>query len=485
MSNERTHPGPFPPRLTVAIAGASGFVGQALVGRLSRSCRVIALGRGEERSEVEARRCDLFSLHDAKEALQGVKVAVYLVHSMMPTARLAQGNFEDFDLVCADNFARAAQAAGVERIVYLGGLIPEGEDLSRHLRSRKEVEATLASRGVPVTTLRAGLVIGAGGSSYQMMKRLVERLPVMVCPRWTTSRTQPIALDDVVELLAYCVTHHEEVDGVHDIGSPDVLSYVEMMHRTAALMGKKIRVLPVPFFTPHLSLWWVSLITGAPMSLVEPLVESLRHDMVARDAEELPARAGLRLKTFDQAMTIALSQEPPASQETPRPSGPRNDGSVRSVQRMTLPEGWDAVHVADEYMRWLPVFFHTAIRVVVDRAGVCQFRVPFLKQSLLELTFVPSQSSADRRFFFITGGLLCRHNPRGRLEFCLVPGRQEVVAAIHDFVPTLPWFFYVATQARVHLFVMQAFGRHLARVRAAPAPPISQAAAGPPVSAHP
>lgn len=464
-------------RLSVAIAGASGFVGRALAARLAPTCRVIALGRGSGASKVdpavESRRCDLFSLRDAEQALQGVEVAVYLVHSMIPNARLAQGNFEDFDLVCADNFARAAQAAGVRRIVYLGGLVPAGDQLSRHLRSRKEVEDALASRGVPVTTLRAGLVIGAGGSSYHMLTRLVSRLPVMICPRWTASRTQPIALEDIVELLAFCVVDPSEQGGCHDVGCPDVISYTDMMERTAALMGKSLRVLHAPFFTPRLSLWWVRLVTGTPMALVAPLVESLRHDMIARDAEKLPARAGLTLATFEQAMARALAAEPRVA--PPPAASSQNDGTVKSVQRLPLPDGWDAALVASEYMRWLPVFFHAAIRVVVDAAGVCRFRVPVLRQPLLELSFVADRSGADRQLFFITGGVLAHPSPRGRLEFRLVPGRQEVVAAIHDFVPTLPWFLYVATQAPFHLMVMRAFGRHLARLQTAALRPLPAA----------
>ena len=185
-------------RKRIAIAGASGFVGRALIEALRADYDVIALTRapGGARSDgVEMRSCDLFNMRDAERALAGADAAFYLVHSMMPSARLTQGRFDDMDLICADNFARGAKAHGVAHITYLGGLLPPPEDLelSRHLESRLEVERTLAAHGAAVTTLRAGLVVGAGGSSFQMMTRLVERLPFMVGPLWTRSLSQAIA----------------------------------------------------------------------------------------------------------------------------------------------------------------------------------------------------------------------------------------------------------------------------------------------------
>jgi len=170
-------------RPKVVIAGASGFVGQALAPELAESFHVIGLSRSVRTPGGgfdEYRSCDLFSLKEAEQALQGAEYAVYLVHNMMPSTRFTQGDFADLDVVCADNFARAAAAAGVKQIVFLGGLIPERAELSKHLQSRSEVEKVLAGHVVPVTTLRAGLILGGRGSSFQIMARLVERLPVMV-----------------------------------------------------------------------------------------------------------------------------------------------------------------------------------------------------------------------------------------------------------------------------------------------------------------
>ena len=280
----------------VVVTGATGFIGAALLPELEHDFHTIGLTRRSREDPgggIEWRRCDLFSLRDAERALEGADIGVYLVHSMLPTARLTQGSFADLDLLLADNFARAAARAGVKRIIYLGGLIPPSdEELSAHLASRLEVEAALASSGVPVTTLRAGLIVGGGGSSLRMLVRLVARLPMMIAPAWTRQPCQPIAVEDVIAILAGCVRDPGTAGETYDIGGPDVLSYREMMHETARILGKRRLIIPVPLFTPALSRLWVTLVTQTPRELVAPLVQSLRHSMVARD-RRLQERLGI------------------------------------------------------------------------------------------------------------------------------------------------------------------------------------------------
>ena len=457
----------------VAIAGASGFVGRALLRALSPAREVIALARKTDGQEqlpgVEWRACDLFNLREAERALSGCEIAVYLVHSMMPTARLTQGSFDDLDLICADNFARAAASNGVRHIVYLGGLLPKtNEKLSRHLESRCEVEQALGSRGVPVTTLRAGLVIGAGGSSFDMMARLVGRLPFMIGPRWTRSLSQGIELSDAVALLAFAMERPGLAGRAYDIAGPDVVSYADMLRMTGAAQGKRTRVITLPIRTVKLSLLWVSLITGAPSALVLPLVESLRHDMVATDGLVLQREAGLEPRPLREALERAVQDEKLAAARGPAPRrSPRRSSLARvcSVQRLRIRAGRSAVWVAEEYVRWLPRFLGPLLRVSVDASRTCRFLLWGLRAPLLVLTFATDRSSPDRQLFYVTGGLLSRESPgaRPRLEFRTVLDGQFVLAAIHDFVPRLPWFIYKYTQAVVHLFVMRAFGRHLAK----------------------
>jgi uncharacterized protein YbjT (DUF2867 family) len=471
----------------VAVAGASGFVGRHLVDRLCADHDVIALGRSAgsgsswRGTSARARSCDLFSLRDAETALQGVDVAYYLVHSMMPTARLTQARFEDMDAIIADNFGRAAALAGVKQIVYLGGLIPSDSELSKHLESREEVETLLGAHGVSVTVLRAGLVVGKGGSSLDIMTKLVQRLPVMVCPSWTDSRTQPIALSDVVELLARCAGHEKVIGRVFDVGGSDVLTYREMMRRTAEVMGVKRTFVSIGMFTPGLSTLWVSLVTGSSRALVGPLVQSLKHPMVAEN-DELARIFGVEPIGFEQALRAAFTDERPGhdgriqTADLIAPVTPVNDDramtrpasdapDVRSIQRLHLDEETDAISVASAYLEWLPHFCRPWLRVDVDAAGVCKFMVRGTKICLLELSYSKERSSRDRALLYITSGVLAliREGDRDRLEFRMLPGGRSVLAAIHDFTPALPWFIYKVTQAQAHLIVMRAFGRHLRR----------------------
>jgi uncharacterized protein YbjT (DUF2867 family) len=467
-------------RPRVVIAGASGFVGRALIPRLADRYELVALSRAPPAnaavaSGVRWERCELFSLRDTTRVLAGADYAVYLVHSMMPSARLTQASFADVDLLLADNFARGAASAGVRQIVYLGGLAAPDSRLSQHLESRLEVERALASQGVPVTAVRAGLVVGAGGSSFQILARLVQRLPVMLCPRWTATRTQPIALPDVAEALARAVGDPTLAGEVLEVGGPDVLTYRAMMQRTAALTGRRPLLLPVPFFTPGLSRLWVTLVTGTPRALVAPLVQSLRHPMVAARAD-LPRLLGRPGLDFDSAVRRALDDEaatPAAKREVQTLDLARErrrlraGRTVRSIQRLPLPPGRDAAWAAREYARWLPRLFGPAIRVDVDDAGSCRFTLRPFGPLLLHLRLEPERSARDRQLFTIAGGALVRR-PRdgaqpGRLEFREVLGGRFLLAAVHDYSPSLPWFVYAATQALVHQEVMRRFGRHLER----------------------
>jgi uncharacterized protein YbjT (DUF2867 family) len=458
---------------TVAIAGATGFLGRALCRDLAHDHRVLALSRSAADLEgVEARVCDLFVQSQVEAALAGADVAIYLVHSMLPSARLVQASFADLDLLLADGFARAAERAGVRRIVYVGGLAPAGHPLSPHLASRKEVEETLGARGAALTALRCGIIVGPGSSSLWILANLVRRLPVMILPRWTESASQPIALADVLRALRIVLDDPGWV-GAFDLGGSDVMSYREMMARTARFLGRRRLLLGVPLFSPRLSRLWVSVFGSAPRALVTPLIESLRHDLTASDnplqQKLLPEAAG-----YEAALAAALDAEgrplPPPSSirlDAPVRSRLRRARSVRSVQRLPLPPGRDARFAAEEYLRFLPRFMRPWIRVETDAAGGARFFLARTRLCLLALQLAPG-SERDRTELTIVGGtLLARSDgPSGRFELREVLGGRALLAAIHDYRPRLPWPVYQATQARVHLAVMRGFGRHLARLGA-------------------
>lgn len=463
----------------VAIAGATGFVGEALRHALCDDFSVIGLTRSPVRAEanarddrVEWRHCDLFSLSAIETALAGVDVAIYLVHSMSPSARLVQGSFEDLDLLLADNFGRAARLAGVQQIVYLGGIIPEETRLSRHLESRLEVERALSASGPPLTSLRAGLVVGRGGASFLMLLRLVRRLPIMLLPAWTRSPTQPIALEDVVRAMRLCLGKEEFYNGHFDIGGPDTMSYRQMLRRVAKLLDRSILFLNVPFFSARLSRLWVSLVTGTSLSLVGPLVESLRHPMVATP-NRLLTRLNDGATGFDEAV---LASEADAVLATTTQSHwrrkerrvLRHAKTVRSVQRLPCPDGRGADWVAREYLRWLPKFVFPLLRCDASSDGVVSFKVRGTSLELLRLSRRDENSYEGREFFEISGGVLARTGGelRGRFEFRKVSEPGIVLAAIHDFTPRLPWWVYQGSQALAHLWVMRGFARHLGRVSA-------------------
>lgn len=451
--------------MKVAIAGASGFVGRALVEELKTNHDIIGLSRSDKKSETESlewKCCDLFSLLDAERGLEGIDVAIYLVHSMRPSARLTQGSFEDFDLIVADNFVRAAKTAGVKHLLYLGGLYPDNTVCaSSHLESRHEVEDLFKAGGVPYTILRAPIIIGAEGSSFHIMSRLVERLPVMVCPSWTSSKTQPIALQDVVASIRYCIESDQGKNKIYDLGGPDIVTYLQMMQMIAELLKLKRSLIPIPFLTPGISTLWVCLITQAPTELVRPLVDGLLVDLLVAPSRKLDI-PGYKPTSLKDALSVALKDYDPKQSPLAFRKVVHNDSVVRSVQRLDLPQGKTADDVAKAYMKFLPKTGPGFLKVTVQGRKI-QFCWKYPFTPLLVLEYSEERSWPHRQLFYVKGGLLAQETKRGRLEFREVLGGKAIIAAIHDFKPRIPWFIYRWTQAVFHVRVMKQFGWYLRR----------------------
>ncbi|GGW99156.1 NAD(P)-dependent oxidoreductase [Streptomyces malachitofuscus] len=301
--------------LRCLVTGASGYIGGRLVPDLLEAghrVRCLARSPGKLRDhpwapDVETVRGDVTDAASVAAAMDGIDVAYYLVHALGTGAR-----FEDTDRRAAEVFAAQAHAAGVGRIVYLGGLTPRGvpeRSLSPHLRSRAEVGRIFLDAPVPATVLRAAVVIGSGSASFEMLRYLTERLPVMVTPSWVHTRTQPVAVRDVLRYLVGAATMPADVDRAFDIGGPDVLTYRDMMRRYAAVAGLRRRVIiPVPVLTPGLSSHWVGLVTPVPASIARPLTESLRHEVVCHehDIARYVADPPGRPLPFDTALALAL-----------------------------------------------------------------------------------------------------------------------------------------------------------------------------------
>ena len=291
------------------VTGGTGYVGSRLLRRLAAEGRPVrALARRPEglAADVPAVRGDLLSGEGLVEALDGCSSAYYLVHSMEAAA--GNGDFAGRDRRMAETFAYAAAKAGVERIVYLGGIVPTWRPLSPHLESRLEVEEILLSAVPGSTALRASIVIGSGSSSFRILVRLVERLRVLPMPRWRANRTQPIDERDVIEFLARTPQVPEAAGRSLDVVGPDVMTYGAMIERIAEAMG--VGRMPVTLnvsFTPPASAV-VAAVTGQPVELVRPLMESLETDLLPRHPEEAPALYGLRPHRFDRAVDHALAE---------------------------------------------------------------------------------------------------------------------------------------------------------------------------------
>lgn len=451
--------------IKIAIAGASGFVGKALKEYLIENSDfdLVCLSRTDKSSldngRVEWRQCDLFSMKDIEAGLRGCDYAIYLVHSMLPSAHLVQGNFQDFDLVIADNFARAARRNHIKRIFYLGGIIPDREVLSPHLASRLEVEQTLAASEIPITSLRAGIIIGPGGSSFRILRNLVERLPLLVCPKWTRSKTCPVYIQDTCEAFNYCLNNPETENKIIDLAGKDILTYKLMMELLSLKLGKKRLFVPVPFFNPRISRGWVTFITGAPKDLVYPLVESLKSEMLPKKERELP----LEMMGYAEMLDITLKKE--SITDVPNAfsyTGEIDDNKVRSIQRIPTPNGTKAKQIADYYFNWLPKFMFPWIKVDVTKTDI-YFRFWGVKKPLLILHYSPERSSERRQLFYVKESLLGSSVGRGRLEFRDTIDDMSTIAAIHEFKPKLPWYIYKFTQAIAHLWVMKAFSKAVDR----------------------
>ncbi|MGM0425238.1 MAG: NAD(P)H-binding protein [Thermodesulfobacteriota bacterium] len=302
---------------TILLTGATGFIGGRLLRRLTQQgYNVRCLVRSKSKfkklfpdlPEIGLAEGDLVQGTGLDKAMQGVDASYYLVHSMGPGKQGASSEFADRDRVAAENFLQAAENTGVDRIIYLSGLGDRKAGLSKHLSSRQEVGQILASGHVAATELRAGVIIGSGGASFEMIRYLAERLPVMVAPRWVNTSCQPIAVENVLDYLAGCLQVPQTADQVLEICGPEQFSYRELMLTYARVRGLKRFILTVPVLTPKLSSYWVQLVTPIPSALVRPLIDGLKNEVICRDERILDLIPVQRIP-MQEAICTALAEE--------------------------------------------------------------------------------------------------------------------------------------------------------------------------------
>ncbi|MFF4624108.1 SDR family oxidoreductase [Nonomuraea jabiensis] len=373
------------------VTGATGYIGGRLVPELlAAGHEVRCMARSPERlrdlpwaARTSVVKADATDPGQTREALDGIDVAYYLIHTMGGTRRFAEN-----DRRAAETFAAAAEQAGVRRIVYLGGLVPS-ERLSPHLRSRAEVGEIFLRAGVPAVVLRAAVVIGSGSASFEMLRYLTERLPVMTTPRWVHTRTQPIAVRDVLRYLTAWASVPDEVNRAFDIGGPDVLTYADMMQGYASVAGLPHRaIIPVRVLTPRLSSLWVGLVTPVPSGIARPLVESLRNEAICGEhdiARYVPDPEG-GLIGFREAVSLALkkikeagvatrwsSASTPGAPSDPLPTDPDWAGGSLYIDSRSLrvdadPEAlWQVIEGIGGHNGWYSLPVAWSLRGLLDR----------------------------------------------------------------------------------------------------------------------
>lgn len=445
----------------IAIAGATGFIGRWFIDRYKNEFNITALSRkkvaNNNQSAVKWKQVDLYSISSTTEALANIDVAIYLVHSMMPSTRLNQGSFEDTDILLADNFSRASEQCNLKQIIYLGGILPKDEyTISKHLQSRYEVEKTLGSRTTPLTSIRAGIIIGPNGSSFRIVQKLVKNLPVMACPEWTKSLNQPIDILDALKIIKSCIGNEKTFNKPLEIGGDQVITYMDLLNITAKKMNKKRLIFSLSFITVGLSKLWVSLITSTSKFLVSPLIESLKHKMTINPENSIGFN--INYISVEDSVEKALNSKEKIPINPEFVNLKKEKNTVRSVQRIANPSNRSIDFVARIYPIWLKKRFADLLKANYDGKFI---KFSFLLIPLLELKVIKSRSDDNRKLFYITGGWLVKRTSLGWLEFRSVLNNEYMIAGIHEYVPSLPWYIYKYTQAKLHLIVMKRFEKFL------------------------
>lgn len=335
---------------SILVTGATGFIGSRLITSLTKKGYFVkGMSRKNipDTSNVKYVQADVFDLNQLKEAMKGIEVVYYLLHSM-EGSKDHWKEFASREKIQAQTFLQAATTAGVKRIIYLGGLVDDSLELSPHMKSRMDVGKILASGKIPVTELRASIIIGAQGGSYAMLRYLVERLPVMVCPSWVKSLAQPIAVDNVIEYLVGCLETVKTTGKIYEIGGNEKMTYEQLMRDYSKYLEKNLHIIHIPFLTTRLSSYWVDLITPVKASLARPLIDSLVHDTIVTDnsiTEIIP----LKLKSIREAINIATNE----MRDSPPDTSPREERTGFKINQKLLLVSLIAMALVGTTYYWL------------------------------------------------------------------------------------------------------------------------------------
>jgi hypothetical protein len=304
------------------------------------------------------------------------------------------------------------------------------------------------------------MIIGPGGSSFQIVHSLVKRLPIMATPRWTNSLSQPIDIIDVINFIKNCVGNYEVYNKSVDVHGSEIISYNSLMLRISKIMNKKRTIITVPFFSLGFSKFWVYIITGADYFTISPLIDTLKHNLIASNKaifnKYIPQPIELE-KSLQKAIEYESHSKPFKKKNI------REEKRVRTVQRIHLPAGWNSYELRDECIKWLQKKF-SMIVIYNEQQNILKFQ--FLGINFVTFEFSSTRSCVDRQIFYITGGVLVvkKQSLNARIEFRLCPHENKAIVAIHDYYPSLPWLIYLFFQSKIQKLLIDLFSQHLKKV---------------------
>jgi len=466
-------------RERLVVVGTIGSIGNAVCREFAADYDVVAvthlhtrLAHSDPQLPVAWHYCDVFSRLEVQQALESADRAIYLVHTRVPSARLDQAQCEDMDLLIADNFARAARVCGLRHIVCLRGLLPKdgaGKDPGGYAG---EVAKTLQSSGVPVSVIRAGLIATAGSATLNLIGNQVLGTRFVPIPAWALQPKQPIAERDFLRAVRYCLDDPHRFTGSFDIGGPEIMDWRQILQLASERLGTRPRFVTMKHLPRRIYARWMQKRSPDTYpTAIHFMVRDLACDATVTDnplqqllAPNLQAPIEAIQPTIENGEVYRLEAQRTRTMAIHK-QHLLQVSSVRSIQRVKLPVGRDARWIAETYFAWLQRFAWPFLRCRVLASGSCQIRLRGLGLTLLKLQFDNETSTDNRRLYFIDGGVLASRgrNSRSRMEFRDVLDGRYTIIAIHDFVPALPWQFYLTTQAALHLVVMRAFRRFIAR----------------------